>query len=272
MAASIPANTLFRVCFNAGSTVITDIEIAANNIYYSSKIVDRLSAVPQMLRCFHSFTGIGDSLMAGYTSIDGTVVSSADAREAKNNWFDYLMTKLNRTGTNLAAGSSTTHAWRYADQTGVDVDNADIPTDCYFVGLGVNDIAQGKTLGSQSDIDTSDIDNCADSTYGNLYYILAKLHSFNPYAKIFVFTIPAYGEYNVASINAAIAYCCSQVDNAFCITLPAHRFTVPFLTENNTNGHYNPIAYAYMSAIIEQIVSDYIFDNYTDFVWVPYEH
>lgn len=272
-AAEIPANTLFRICYNKGSTVITDIETYTKNIYYASKVSERMNAIPQLLQCFHKYTGIGDSLMAGYTKIENTTVNSATARAAKNNWFDFLMNKISRDGTNLAVGSSSTHSWRYADDSlGADINDADIDTDCYFVGLGVNDINQSATLGSQADINTSDITQCADSTYGNLYYILAKLHEFNPYAKIFVFTIPVLGTKNVADVNAAIEYCCSIADNAYCVHLDKDRFTVPFLTANNTNGHYNPIAYAYISGIIEDAVSNYIYENYTDFVWIPYEH
>ena len=281
---TVPKNTLFKIIIlEDDSTPITDINTFKKKVTISNPLEERVAICEaqisnnvtyDFLRCFHKITGIGDSLMAGFTSIGGIVVNSATARAAGNNWFDYLCTRLNRIGTNLAIGSSTIHNWRYADQTGQDSDinNANIPTDCYMVGLGVNDMGQSLPIGSDSDIDTSNITNCADTVYGNLYYILAKLKTYNPYAKIFVFTIPKHGTDNVTPINTAISAVCDMLSNVYCIELPTAKFDVAFLNSNFTNGHYNPIAYNYMSLIIEDEINNYIFDNYSEFVWIPYEH
>ena len=232
------------------------------------------------LRCFHKFCGIGDSLMAGFTSINGTTVSSATALAAGNNWFQYLCTRLNRDGTNLAVGSSTTHNWRYGSQTGypsTNLSDADIDgVDCYFVGLGVNDFTHPNenTIGTSADINASDYTQNADSTYGNLDFILHKLAEYNPYAKVFVFTIPWYGEYDPSTINTAISYVCSVNSNAYCIDLAAIYDTLDteFVEANHTGGHFNPITYNYFSTVIENAVNKYIHDNYSQFVWIPYEH
>lgn len=280
----IPKNTLFRiVILGVGVTSISDVDAFKKRVMIANPLAERVSVCESQLvnvltydflRCFHKLTGVGDSLMAGFTSIGADTVNSATAKAAGNNWFDYLCTRLNRTGTNLAIGSSTIHNWRYADRAGIetDISNANIPTDCYMVGLGVNDMGQSLPIGSSADIDTSNIDNCADTVYGNLYYILSKLKSYNPYAKIFVFTIPKYGTDNVTPINTAISAVCAMLSNVYCIQLPTVLFDVNFLNSNFTNGHYNPIAYNYISQIIESEINNYIFSNYSEFVWIPYEH
>lgn len=229
------------------------------------------------LRCFHHFCGIGDSLMAGFTSIDGITVNSATAKAAGNNWLNYLTVRLGRDCDNLAVGSSTTHNWRYGSQTGYPstrLADADIEgVDCYFVGLGVNDMIHPdeNTIGTSADI-KADYTQNTDSVYGNLDFILHKLKEFNPYAKVFVFTIPWYGENDPTDVNAAIRHVCSVNDNAFCIDLTVNNPVTDFVKANFTASHFNPMVYNWFSKQIEFIVNKYIYENYTSFVWIPYEH
>ena len=242
---------------------ITDIE---NNLGYINKY--------DFMRCFKTFTGIGDSLMAGYTSVDGHTINSATARSEENNWFSYLLSRLNRTGTNLAIGSSTTHNWRYHDQAGgldSNIENANIPTNCYFMGIGVNDERQSLTVGYETDINEDYTQN-ADSFYGNYDYCINRLKIFNPHAKIFCFTIPN-SEENASNYNTAIRYICSLYDNVYCIDLNTlYDFSTGFIADNFTNGHYNPITYNYMSILIEKAINDYIYNNSTKFDLVPYDY
>ena len=224
------------------------------------------------LRCFKNFTFIGDSLTAGYTSVDGHIIDSATAKAQNNNWPSYLCSRLNREFTNLGFGSSTIHNWRYGDQVGQDtnINLANITTGIYFVGLGVNDLRGGLTVGTSADINTSDYTQNVDSVYGNYDFIINKLKSFNPYAKIFVFTIPN-SENNPQDINNAIKYVANLYDNVYCIDLNTlYDFSTGFIADNFTNGHYNPITYNYMSLLIEKATNDYIFNNSTEFDLVPY--
>lgn len=230
------------------------------------------------LRCFHKFCGIGDSLMAGFTQIDGVTEDSTKGVNSGNNWFQYLMTRLNREGTNLAIGSSTTHNWRYGSQgsypstnlPGANIDGID----CYLVGLGVNDLIKPaeNTIGTSADIHTDYTVN-ADSTYGNLDFVIHKLAEYKPYAKVFVFTIPWYGDKDTTDVNAAIRYVCSINSNAYCIDLAAiDGFVDDFAKANFTGGHFNPLTYNLYSARIEKAINRYIYEHYTDLVWIPYKH
>ncbi len=226
------------------------------------------------LRVFTSFTGIGDSLMAGYTS-DGThTVNSAEARSAGNNWIEYLCSRLNRDCTNLAVGSSTAENWRYVNQSGTtdsDIEKADIPTSCYMLGLGVNDVRQTKTVGTASDI-KSDYNNNINSFYGNYDYLINRLKIFNPYAKIFCFLIPS-SEGNVAPYNSAIEHIASLYSNVYAINLEnVEVYTDAFISGSFKAGHYNPMMYNYMSCIIEKALNNFIKNNMQKFAWVPYEY
>lgn len=274
---TIPANTYFRVAVTLPSGTY-DVKDVASSLYCTVQSEETLDL--DFLRCFHKFCGIGDSLMAGFTHIDDIKVPSTTGVATGNNWFQYLMTRLGREGTNLAIGSSTTHNWRYGSQgeyPPTNLDGADIDgVDCYFVGLGVNDLIHPSenTIGTSADINSTNYTANADSTYGNLDYILHKLKEFNPYAKVFVFTIPWYSTANPTTINEAIRYVCSVNDNAYCIDLAEdNQFANdPFIQANFTNAHFNPIAYSYFSKIIEIRVNEYIYQNYAEFVWIPYEH
>lgn len=273
-------------CFN----VVTGefVPFVKNNLYLNGELVSNdkldneitnlnnkvnlLDNKYDFLRCFKNFTFIGDSLTAGYTAVDGHVINSATAREQNNNWPSYLCSRLNREFTNLGYGSSTIHNWRYGDQTGQDtnINLANITTGIYFVGLGVNDLRGHLTVGTSADINTSDYTQNVDSVYGNYDFIINKLKSFNPYAKIFVFTIPD-SENNPQNINNAIKYVANLYDNVYCIDLNTlYDFNTGFIADNFTGGHYNPITYNYMSLLIEKAVNEYIFNNPTEFDLVPY--
>lgn len=229
------------------------------------------------LRCFTTFVGIGDSLMGGYTSDGTNTVSTAKARAEKNNWIEYLCSRLNRTCTNLAVGSSTTENWRFVNQSGTtdsDIEKANIPTSCYMLGLGVNDVRGNKTVGTSDDINTSDYTQNANSFYGNYDYLIRKMKSFNPYAKIFAFTIPkSETSENVGAVNTAIKYICDLYDNVYCIDIDSiSDYSDGFIANNFESGHYNPITYNYMSKIIEMGINKFIYDNYKEFKWIPYNY
>ena len=281
----IPADTYFRIAvYKATEETVTDIAPYAAAVSYETEIASKINAIDvqadyDFLRCFHKFCGIGDSLMAGFTQINNITENSTKGVETGNNWFQYLMTRLGREGHNLAIGSSTTHNWRYGSQSGypsTNLNGADIDgVDCYFVGLGVNDMIHPteNTIGTSADI-KSDYTQNADSTYGNLDYIFHKLAEFNPYAKVFVFTVPWYGNYDPTDVNAAIRHVCSVNDNAFCIDLAENNPVSDnaFIQANFTGNHFNPLVYNLFSKIIEERVNAYIYENYTHFVWIPYEH
>ncbi len=302
---TVPAKTAFKlVIFKEKPVPIDENELREHSeaVWYTPKFVERVSEVEKdletksleiveriskaeqtiattsldFLRCFTSFTAIGDSLMAGFTSDGVNTVSSAKAKTAGNNWVTYLCSRLNRPLVNLAMGSSTAEHWRYANQAGfpdTDIEKANVETSCYFMGIGVNDLRNKKTVGTADDIKELYTEN-SNTFYGNYDYLVRKLKEFNPFAKIFVFTIPnSENGTNINAINEAIRHIAGLYDNVYCIDLNEEElFTEDFISNNFVQAHYNPITYNYMSVILENILNRYIYDNYEEFVWVPYNY
>ena len=258
--------------FTAGNS--RRINEAQNGLYYNGadislhgKMRANESVGMDFLRCFKNFTVIGDSLACGYTKVGDTLIGSNDAKEQQNNWPSYLASRLNRTMNNLAVGGSTAKLWRDRWLTEM---QADVTTDCYFVGIGVNDLRQKLNVGTVADIKSNYQQN-ADSFYGNYDYMIQALRSYNPDSKIFVFTIPN-SEVNPNAYNNAIKYIASLYDNVFVIDLYSlYDFTSGFIAQNFYNGHYNPIAYNYISLLIEKAVNTYIYENHEPFDLIPYE-
>lgn len=239
--------------------------------YLGNSIVDVENVNKNMIQIFDKITGIGDSLMAGYSATEDITISSVDAKARGANWFSYMMLDIGRTGTNLAVGNTTTHDWRYT-AANADLSTANIETNCYLIGLGVNDSRHNKTIGASSDI-VSVPSNNADSFYGNMDYIVRTLHGYNPNAHIFLFTIPG-SETHKTEINSAIKYICNLYEYVHCVDLDelySDEYTSGFINSNLHNGHFNALTYRVMSTYIQKAINDYMFDNYTLFENVPYQ-
>ena len=220
----------------------------------------------RMMGVFTSFTVIGDSLACGYTSRGGTTYNSATAKAAGNNWPTYLQLELGRPFTNVAVGGSTARDWRNTH-----VSTADVDTNCYLIGLGVNDCRQSLAVGTSADIKQSRTDN-ADTFYGNYDYVIREVMSYNPTAHVFVFTIPAT-ETNGAVYNEAIRYVANLYSRVHLIdiaTLYADEYGGAFLS-GSWDGHSTPMGYMYMAAMLKNAINDYMLDNYTMFFSTPYK-
>lgn len=223
------------------------------------------------LQIFDKITGIGDSLMAGYTATSSLTVSSADAKARGTNWLNYIGLEIGRTPVNLAVGNTRAYDWRYGDRN-ADIATANISTNAYLIGIGVNDSRYNSTIGSSSDINSSDPSQNANSYYGNMDYIIRTIHGYNPNAHIFVFTIPG-NETLKSSINSAIRYICTLYSYTHCIDLDVlygDIFTDGFINDNLYSGHFNPLTYRYIASLILRALNEYIYREYTKFVNVPY--
>lgn len=221
----------------------------------------------QYMQIFPKYTTIGDSLMGGFMNRDGVSVNTITARDAGNNWVNYIALRTGRTFINLAVGGSTAKQWRESFLT-----NANVDTDCYIVGIGVNDCRQGLTIGSLADI-ASSFSNNSDSFYGNYDYILRQLMAWKPNSHIFCFTIPPI-ESDSADYNTAIrAVTALYPAKVHCIDLAANYaelYNSPIVTGNYTGGHFNPVAYNYMSVIVEKAINDFVENNDSLFATAPY--
>lgn len=272
----IPANTLFKftikrkadiweeyasiVKFTSGISIV-EVKtlrsfIGADSVYSES-----------LMQVFTKYTVIGDSLACGYTVVGDVNVNSATARPTGNNWPGYLQLRTGRTFTNIAIGGTTAKDWRNTH-----ISTADIETDCYLIGMGVNDLRQGLAIGTSADIATNFTDN-ANSYYGNFDFLIRQVKKYNPNAHIFVFTIPRSEGSTVENYNTAIRYVASIYENVHCIdlyNLYPTEYTEGIIANSFINGHYYPLVYNYMSKMIEKAICDYMYANHELFQEVPY--
>lgn len=253
---------------------VSELDEKVDELDEKVKLIDGINSY-DFLRGFKNFTFIGDSLTCGFVNMDGHAINKDTAAANGTSWPAYLCNRLNKTFTNLAVGGTETHDWRYGDKTGYEdanIENANITTGIYFLCLGVNDLRRGRTVGSSADINSSDYTQNADSVYGNYDYLINKMKIFNPHAKIFVFTIPNNESSDPTNINNAIKYIANLYENVFCIDLyNLYDSTTGFLADN-WNGHFDPLAYNYVSVLIETAVNNYIFEHSEYFKFVPYSY
>ena len=228
-----------------------------------------------LTQIFKKITGIGDSIMAGFMNRDGVSAGSDVARAAGNNWISYIGMRTGSTITNLAEGGASSHDWRVTY-----LPSADIATDAYFIMLGTNDIRDGLTIGTSADINTADRSQNADSFYGNMDYIISSLRTIRPAAQIFVLTVPAGVQSgtgangrDISPVNVALRYICGLYNtHVHLIDLDAYAtdFDRAIVRSNFSLGHFDPIAYNYMSAIIERAINRYMYTNHSQFPTAPY--
>lgn len=268
-ATSLTIRIRTRHTSQTSSTVNATISVQFLNAPTNQRLAEDVER-PSMgyMQIFPMYTTIGDSLMGGYMNRNGITINTATAKEAGNNWVNYLALRIGRTFTNLAVGGSTTGDWRSTH-----LSNANIDTNCYIVGLGVNDHRQSVSIGSASDIATDFVDN-ANSFYGNYDYIIRQLHAWQPTAHIFCFTIPQIEGGTSENYNVAIRTICEMYP-AFvhCIDLAkdyTKLYSDPIVTDNYTGGHFNPVAYSYMSMAIEKAINSFINSHNSLFATVPY--
>ena len=250
---------------------VYDCNISINIVDVTNQYATHVNESKNLLQIFDKITSIGDSLMCGYTAATNPVTNSEIAKERGANWVSYVGLDIGRTITNLAVGGTSWKDWRNSTAN-ADISTANIDTNCYLVGLGVNDSKQGLTIGTSADIATDKADN-ADSVYGNMDFVIRTLHGYNPNAHVLLFTIPSE-ETNKDQINEAIKYMATLYTYVGCIDLDSlYSADVRFgiISKTLVSGHYNPLGYRVIANYIASAINSYMITNYTTFAKVPYQ-
>lgn len=277
-ATAYPDGSVF-VCTTKPQAVFVGLRSGTYNCSIAIGITDitqesaRPDAARNLLQIFDKITTIGDSLMGGYTGTTDPAISTATAKARHANWVSYIGADIGREITNLAVGSSSWKNWR--NGTGnTALSDADIDTNCYLVGLGVNDSIQGNAVGTSADIAENKSDN-ADSVYGNADYVIRTLHEYNADAHIFVFTSPV-SRTNSDGINDAIRYIATLYSYVHCIDLDAlyrndFRYGTVSLMIASDATHYEPFGYRIIANYITAAIDSFMLSNHSLFLKVPYE-
>lgn len=225
---------------------------------------EKTTICKNLIQCFENFCVVGDSISGGYTNIGTSETIGTDKSvERGANWPQYMSIDIGRPVLNLGIGGSSAKSWRNGLKSKLE------KKQCYFLYLGGNDMAKGYPLGSESDI-VSNYESNVDSYYGNYDYMVRYIHTIAPNAIIFCISNTRYDNNNYKKFNVACKYVANLYE--FChyidINVMVDEFTDFF--GKNFNGHFSPIGYNFYGKCIQYAVNEYMYNNPTKFLGIPY--
>lgn len=225
---------------------------------------EKTTICKNLIQCFENFCVVGDSISGGYTNIGTSeTIGTDEAIERGANWPQYMSIDIGRPVLNLGIGGSSAKSWRNGLKSKLE------KKQCYFLYLGGNDMAKGYPLGSESDI-VSNYESNVDSYYGNYDYMVRYIHTIAPNAIIFCISNTRYDHNNYKNFNVACKYVANLYE--FChyidINVMVDKFTDFF--GKNFNGHFSPIGYNFYGKCIQYTVNEYMYNNPTKFLGIPY--
>lgn len=193
---------------------------------------------------------IGDSLASG-EAVANNEGSLQFIDNFDYSWGQFMARNHGFKCVNFSRGGATTRTWLNSD---FGLAKAQLPENlcnAYIIGLGVND-SGSVTLGTINDIHLDDFTQNADTFYGNYGKIIGNIKALQPKAKIFLLTQASnYGAYLDAIVDIAGLY----EHDVYLVNLYedySEEYLNPegFIMQNKREGHYNAVAYNYMSEIL----------------------
>lgn len=241
---------------NKISKVENDVSKLQNNIEQQS-----------LFSSFIKFGVIGDSLASGecYSNEDG---SDSGIDLYQYSWGQFIARRFGMECVNFSKGGMSTRNWLANSQGLTKLLKSENLCNAYIIGLGVNDANKLGTdyLGTIDDI-KEDYNENSDTFYGNYGRIIGNVFNIAPKAKIFVLTMPR-GDEIYTLYNDAIREIANHFDNVYLIDLfnsVLSEYISGFIVNNKREGHYNAMAYNYMATLIFNEISNYMYDNYSEF-------
>lgn len=219
-------------------------------------------------RIFKKVVCCGDSYTAGWISDNGEGVRN----NANFNFPHYMSTLTGNEWVDAGASGTTALTWQ-TNVNGYDIALASGQSQAYVIGFGIND--RSGDLGTAADIGTD-----AQTYYGGISQIIAKLAAISPNAPIFVNTNPNSGDLtDVASFNEALRTIVSTMSANYRVHLiDLARFTKLYhrelLLADFLQGHFTAAGYEQFSEMYAAILSYYINLHITEFqdvAFLPYE-
>lgn len=254
-------NMQIRVCCMNSFADSFYVEIVSSDIIET--ILEELHPNKYNIATFKRYGVCGDSLASGESAHnEGGTVGYVDLYDFS--WVQFIARKTGNEAINFSKGGLNTSTWLTNSFGLTKLQNPDNKCDCYFIGLGVNDLSLGSEyLGSISDVNTSDPTQSLDSFYGNYAKIIGYIRQVQPKAIIFCITIPnPNDETLVASFNTAIQTVCSTLN---CCLIELTDEDDAITSANKRWGHYNAWGYNQWAEIIMNHVNDYMSANPSKF-------
>lgn len=209
------------------------------------------------LSLFEKVGVIGDSYASGELAFDGHYIDHYEI-----SWLQILARKDGFTGTNFSKGGISTRTW-LMDPKCMPLMQSSDAQDLYILALGINDKALGTSyIGSEADID-----NGADTFYGNYGKIIKAIKAKAPQAKMVISTI-AQDNSVANTYNDAI----QQIASHFSIPLIVQKddplFQSSFYKDHMQGGHPTGPVYAAMAMAFERLIGQSMIDH-LDY-WMTY--
>lgn len=258
------------------NVVLSGTNINASNAFISLNIYDsvvELSSKMEELKTgsdddyvslsvFPKFGVIGDSFASG--EVYDASGNPYDKYEIS--WGQILARKLGTNCVNYSEGGLTTRTWLTASK-GLSLLNSTPPQDIYYLVLGINDTLM---LGSSYLGSVADIENSADTFYGNYGKIINAIKAHAPNAKIMMFTTALnYG--SADKFNNAIIEIANHFSIPYGVQLSEEFFNSNFYLQNQVAGHPIAIVYSGMANAFERIIKKNIVNNVAYFKYL-YAH
>ena len=256
--------------FDVGTMALNKLNNRITSIEDKDEIYDLIGSNTASI--FTKVVCCGDSYTSGH-------ISTSKGTEQTNEqfaWPKYAQQITGNTYVNCGKSGANVLTWQ-TDPRGLPAAQTAGLAQCYIIGLGLNDTAQGTSryveLGETSDIGT---DN--QTYYGGYSKIIRELHAISPNAIIFCQTMPmASGiklQYNEAIRTIVKQY--AEEYNVKLLNLNDYDkyYRKPSVSQNASGGHYVTAGYQQLAQILMHAISDYINMHPTEFYEVhkiPYK-
>lgn len=202
------------------------------------------------LSLFQKVGVVGDSYASGELAFDGKNVDHYEI-----SWLQILARKDGFNGTNFSMGGMSTRTWLTNPKCMPLMQSSDAQ-DLYILALGINDEALGVSyIGSEADID-----NGADTFYGNYGKIIKAIQTKSPQAKLVIATIADSSDI-ATQFNEAITTIANHFNIPVIVQLDDPLFNSSFYKDNMVGGHPTGPVYSSMAEAYERLIGQSMIDH-----------
>lgn len=202
------------------------------------------------LSLFQKVGVVGDSYASGELAFDGKYVDHYEI-----SWLQILARKDGFNGMNFSMGGMSTRTWLTNPKCMPLMQSSDAQ-DLYILALGINDEALGASyIGSEADID-----NGADTFYGNYGKIIKAIQTKAPEAKLVIATIADSSDI-ATRFNEAITTIANHFNIPVIVQLDDPLFNSSFYKDTMIGGHPTGPVYASMAEAFERLIGQSMVDH-----------
>lgn len=237
------------------------------------KPLDRLVGDGGFTGIFRTIACIGDSLSSGEFESYSEACGKGYHDYFEYSWGQYIARTAGCKVYNFSRGGMTAKEYMESFSSYKGFWNEDKNAQAYIIALGVNDLfGRGQELGKVEDTDDRNGTSFA-SYYGK---IIRKIKARQPYARIFLMTMPRDGDSERDSIKAAHAELlysfADRYDRIYILDFYKYApvYDEAFQKQFFLGGHLNPAGYMLTAKMVMSYIDYIIRNNMEEFAQVPF--